>query len=478
MTVAIWSFILSLLAMTAVGALSYVNKKEETEDYLLASREVPAWLSALSAVSTNNSGFMFIGMIGYTYRLGIESIWLMIGWIAGDLCGWLFFYPRIRSQSEELDVNTMTGLFAKSGDRILRALMVAGGAITFVFLGVYASGQLKAGSTALHALFGWDLRVGALIAAGIVILYSFAGGIRADIWTDAAQSCVMIFSMIALVVTGWMEIGGPAALFENLEGQDPALTGLFPKNARFGLIAWLLGMAFTGFGAIGQPHLMTRYMAIKSVESMKSARVYYFLWYIPFFVSAIIVGLYCRALIPELAEREVARGLDEPTELALPIMAMELLPQVMVGITLAGLFAAIVSTADSQIIVCSGSLTNDIFPRWKDSYLASKIGTLTITALSLGIALLAPEGVFSLVLIAWSAMGASLGSILALSLLGRRPPQSVSLTMMAVAILVVIVWQVSDLDQDVFEMFPAMVAAFSVYGGWLGIRALKSRKTS
>lgn len=452
--------------MTAVGAMSFLERRKQPKDYLIASRQVPPWLSALSAVSTNNSGFMFIAMIAYTYRLGVETIWMMIGWTLGDLCGWLFFYPKVRVQSEEKQVNTLTGLLAKRGSGALRPLLFAGGLITFVFLGVYASGQLKAGSTALHALFGWDMTVGALIAAVIVVLYSFAGGIRADIWTDAAQSCVMIFSMLWLVGSGWREVGGPGALLANLRDQDPSLVSVLPEDPRFGVAAWLLGMAFTGFGAIGQPHLMARYMAIDSVESIKRARIYYFLWYVPFFAAAIIVGLYCRALIPDLAARPIAQGLDEPTELALPIMAMELLPEVFVGITLAGLFAAIVSTADSQIIVCSGALTHDMFPQWKDSYTASKLGTFLVTALALAIALLAPEGVFGLVLIAWSAMGASLGPILALSLFGRPPPQRVSLAMMGAAIVTVVVWQISDLDQHVLESFPGMVAAFGAYGAW------------
>lgn len=168
MLIAIWSFIICLVAMTAVGALSYLRKRKQPKDYLIASREVPPWLSALSAVSTNNSGFMFIAMIGYTYRLGIETIWMMVGWTLGDLCGWLFFYPRVRIQSEELQVNTMSGLLAKGRGKVLRPLMFMSGAITFLFLSVYASGQLKAGSTALHALFGWDMWVGALIATGII----------------------------------------------------------------------------------------------------------------------------------------------------------------------------------------------------------------------------------------------------------------------------------------------------------------------
>lgn len=168
--------------------------------------------------------------------------------------------------------------------------------------------------------------------------------------------------------------------------------------------------------------------------------------------------------MPELTDRPVAAGLEEPTELALPLITLELLPQVFVGLALAGLFAATVSTADSQIIVCSGALTHDIRPRWRDSYLASKIGTFAVTALALVIALFAPEGVFVLVLIAWSALGASLGSVLVIRLLRWPLSAATALTMMIVGLVVVIAWQLAGFDDDVFKLFPGMAAAFAVYG--------------
>src|SRR6056297_2921319 len=407
MSVTIISFVLILLAITATGAMSVIHKRRHPRDYLVASRRIPPWLSALSTVATNNSGFMFIGMIAYTYRLGIEAVWMMVGWVLGDMLMWLFVHPRVRRASADEDTRSLPGMVGTRlrDGTVMRPVVVLAGLITIVFLGVYAAGQLKAGSTALHALFGWDMEVGALIGTAIVILYSYAGGIRADIWTDAAQSFVMLVSMAMILVAGFMRVGGWEALAANLQAQDSSLVELLPEDLAFGIVPFVIGFMFAGMAAAGQPHLMTRIMSIESTGAIKRAGAYYFAWYVPFFLASIGVGLYCRALLPELPALPIAQDLRQPTELALPLITMELLPEVFVGLALAGLFAATVSTADSQIIVCSGALTQDVRPEWKESYLASKIGTFSVTGLALAIALFAPEGVFGLVLIAWSALG-------------------------------------------------------------------------
>src|SRR6056297_238190 len=309
MSVTIISFVLILLAITATGAMSVIHKRRHPRDYLVASRRIPPWLAALSTVATNNSGFMFIGMIAYTYRLGIEAVWMMVGWVLGDMLMWLFVHPRVRRASADEDTRSLPGMVGTRlrDGTVMRPVVVLAGLITIVFLGVYAAGQLKAGSTALHALFGWDMAVGALIGTAIVILYSFAGGIRADIWTDAAQSFVMIVAMAMILVAGFMDVGGWNALMTNLESQDPALVGWLPENPAFGIIPYIMGFMFAGFGATGQPHLMTRLMAIESMEAIKPARFYYFLWYIPFFIASVGVGLYCRAIIPEISSLPVAQ---------------------------------------------------------------------------------------------------------------------------------------------------------------------------
>jgi len=478
-TTVIISFVFFLAVFVVIGVSSIRARKGTADDYLLADRSVPPWLAALSAVATNNSGFMFIGQIAYTYRVGIESVWMMIGWVVGDLIAWQVVHPRVRRESEKIEVATVPALLGTTRDGEKRIIIVLAGLMTFVLLGVYAAAQLKAGSTALQTLFGWEPQVGAVIGAVIVVLYCFSGGIRASIWTDAAQSIVMILAMAILLIAASFEIGSPADLWSNLNEQDPELVTWFPTDLKFGFALYLLGMAFGGFGAIGQPHILARFMAIRSVEGVQQAKWIYFLWFIPFFVASIAVGLYARAYMPDLTSIPLTEGLTEfqATELAMPEMARRLLPDVLIGLTLAGLFSATMSTADSQILVCSGAITQDINPAWKNSYFASKLATLAVTGIALSIALFAGQGVFSLVLIAWSALGAGLGPALMLRLLGIQLSSLVITLMMTAGVGAVIAWNVIGLDGDVFKLLPGMVASFLMWPiGEMMQRFFTSRK--
>ena len=189
------SFLLFLGIFLGVGIYSATRKKETTEDYLVAGRDVHPWLAALSAVATNNSGFMFIGLIGTTYSEGISAMWIMIGWVFGDYLAWIARVPdRVREESERRGTLTIPSFL---GDGLVggRMVVVVAGIITLAFLGLYSAAQLSAGSKALNVLFGWDYSVGAILGAIIVVSYCFAGGIRASIWTDAVQSGVMLFAM-------------------------------------------------------------------------------------------------------------------------------------------------------------------------------------------------------------------------------------------------------------------------------------------
>ncbi|RFP90247.1 sodium/proline symporter [Rhodobacteraceae bacterium 63075] len=464
MTATIWTFVVVTLLVTLSGAAAVINKRETTEDYLLASRQVAPWLAALSTVATNNSGFMFIGMIAASYRLGIETVWMMVGWVIGDAIAWWRIYPRLRARSGAADTMTVTAILSTGPEGPRRGLVVVASALTFVFLGIYAAAQLKAGATALHALFGWHASVGIVIGAAIVILYSFAGGIRADIWTDAAQSAIMFFSIGLILIAGFLEIGGPEALVAKLTAQDPTLLGVWPSDLAFGPVLFVLGFVAAGLGTLGQPHLMTRIIAMDHTRGIRQARLFYFGWMIPFWSACILVGLYARAILPDLAGVTFA-GYQDSTELALPLLTMELLPDIFVGVALAGLFAATVSTADSQIILCSGVVTQDMVPRWKENYLASKLATVAVLVVALVVAILAPASVFNLVLIAWSALGVTLGPVLFIRLFRQPLPSGAGLAMMAVGLVTVIFWHLSDLDGSVFKMLPGLIAAFATY--WL-----------
>jgi sodium/proline symporter len=462
------TFLLSLLFFTGIGVLASRRRETTTHDYLLAGRTVPPWLVALSAVATLSSGFMFIGQIGLTYRIGLPSMWWLIGWTIGDLIAWLFLYQRLRQASEDRDQISALAMLGPRRTVRRRVLVPLAGVLTVFYLAMYAAAQLKAGSTALQSIFGMPANLGAILGAVIVVIYCYSGGIRASIWTDGAQSLVMLGSMALLTYAAGSHVGGPSVLMSQLASIDPALTSVFPQDPRFGFPVYFMGMICGGFGVVGQPHILVRSMAIEDAEKIRKARLYYFVWLIPFYVMAILVGLYARVLLPDLVSGEVLAS-----ERALPLLSIELLPDVAVGLMLAGLFSATMSTADSQIISCTSAVTQDIRPRWSDSYGASKLTTLGGTAVALAIAISSGSGVFSLVLDAWAVLSCTLGPLLIVSLFGLPCSEKMGVAMILVGFVVTNVWVTSSYANATYVNFPGMAAVFLTYFVLLGLRKLQ-----
>lgn len=458
------SFVFFLVLFTLIGVLSAKEKQSTSEDYLVASRSVNPWLTALSAVSTNNSGYMFIGLIGFAWRSGVEAMWITFGWIAGDLITWFWVHKRVRKQSEEVGAASVPALLAReSKAKVSRPIAIAAGLLTFFFLGSYAAAQLKAGSATLHALFNWPLWAGSVIGVVVVAIYCMSGGIRASIWTDSAQSIVMIFAMSILLYYCWAEVGGLSDLLAALEAIDPKLVELFPSGLLFGLGIYVLGFIFGGIGTIGQPHILIRFMAIDEVASIRKARAIYFVWYTFFSAAALAVGLYSRVLLPDLTKGLEGSAAVDATERALPTLAVEMLPALLIGVMLAGIFSATMSTADSQILSCSAAVTQDVFPRWQSSYTASKVATLSVAGMALVIALTANSGVFSLVLVAWSALASCLGPVLVVRLSRRPLPDWLALVMMVSGLGTILLWRGFGYSDAVFEALPGMMVPSVIY---------------
>jgi sodium/proline symporter len=461
-TVVVVSFILCLLLFLGVGIASATRRKNTSDDYLLASRNVGPWVAALSAVATNNSGFMFVGLIGATYSEGLSSLALMAGWVLGDYAAWLAGIPKaLRTRSEQAGCATIPSFLGhgiEGGDKVVKIA----GLIVLAFLGTYAAAQLTAGSKALHALFGWDLAAGAVLGAAIVVVYCFSGGIRASIWTDVVQSVVMFVAMNLLLLVGVSNAGGPAALWTSLYAIDPQLVNIVPVDAPFGFAMFLLGWLSAGFGVVGQPHIMVRAMAIDSAENVATARRVYVVWNMLFSISAVGVGLTARLLLAETT------GFDP--EIAMPALSMQLLHPVLVGLVLAGLFAATMSTADSQVLSCSAALTQDLLPRPRAGQNYNKLGTVVVTAIILMLALKG-SSVFALVVLAWSGLAASLGPLLVIRCLGRRVTSATAIAMMLGGLFAVLAWKYGfGYGVGLNEALPGMLAGFAVYGIGSSIR--------
>jgi len=450
-------FLFFLALFMGIGLASAAAARRTKADYYLASRSVGPMLSGLSAVATNNSGYMFIGVIGYTYAVGLASVWLMVGWIVGDFIASLIVHRRLRIATERTGEASFTAVIASwTGTRMPVWRRIAA-IVTVVFLGSYAAAQIAAGGKALEGVLGWDRQTGAWIVAAMVLSYSIAGGIRASIWTDVAQSIVMIVAMAVLVAAGFLALGGVGATlaqwhtipgFFDLTPPDLVLPGL-P-----GLALFIIGWLFAGLSVIGQPHVMVRFMALDSPSSMAAARAWYYGFFTAFYALATAAGMLARVLIPQLA--------DLDPEMALPTMAVHLLPPLLVGVILAGIFAATMSTADSLVLSCSAAITHDLLPIQAEHPALLKLATALVTAFALGIALMGSGSVFDLVILSWSTLAVAFGPLLLLLAFGRAVSQSRAILMMIGGIAVALLWRHLGLHNAVYEGLPGIVAGLLI----------------
>lgn len=453
----VYAFVGFLLLFTFVGLSSAWRSRGTKEDYYLASGSVSPWLVGLSAVATNNSGYMFIGVIGYTYATGLASIWLMIGWIAGDFLASLYVHKRLRSATSRCGEISYAGVLSQWYGQKHFSLQRLIGLISLLFLLTYAAAQLVAGGKALHVLLGWPLWSGSVAGAILVALYCFAGGIRASIWTDAAQSIVMILAMGTLLVVALANLGGTSGALVEMNAVD-GFMDWFPKDlvvpGFIGGALFILSWVVAGLSVIGQPHIMVRFMTLDNATSMGQAKAWYYLWFILFYCMATGVGLLARIYLPEVGAFDA--------ELALPTMAQQLLPPVLVGLILAGIFAATLSTADSLALSCSAAITHDLLPRNIEKTWLLKITTIIIVAVALLLALMNNQSVFSMVLMAWSGLASAFAPLLIVLCLGKRPSEIGSIAAVICGFVVALLWRQFGLNGLLYEGLPGMLAGFLI----------------
>ncbi len=462
------SFILFLAIFAGIGLSSALKREASTRDYYLAKSQVKPWLVGLSAIATNNSGYMFIGLIGYTYATGLAAIWLMIGWICGDFLASLFVHKRLREATSDSNEVSYAGVLSRWNGKPQPALQRVIGLISIAFLLVYASAQLVAGSKALHVLLDWPLWSGALIGAVMVAAYCYAGGIRASIWTDAAQSIVMIVAMALLLGTAITDLGGLTAVKSEMQNIDGFLDW-FPQDlvapGLLGAGLFILSWVAAGFSTIGQPHIMVRFMTLDNPSQMTQAKLWYYLWFCGFWSMATAVGLLSRIYLSDATLFDA--------ELALPTMAQALLPGFFVGVILAGIFAATMSTADSLVLSCSAAITHDILPHRIEDTKLIKLTTLGIVVAALAIAFSNNESVFNIVIMAWSGLASAFAPLLLVLCFGLKPSQNVAIIAIISGFTTALMWRWLGLHAAMYEGLPGVIVGLTIL--MIGSRLTKNK---
>lgn len=462
-------FVGYLLAMVGVGLWSARRQKSQ-EDYFLGGRGLSPLVTALSAVGSGRSAWLMIGAAGAAWTRGLSALWMFPGYIAAEFAVFVFLGPRLRRRSEEIGALTIPevlgGLAEGSrgepgGSRLPVRRLAA--LVVIIFLATYVSAQLAAGGKALEYAFGFDGNTwGLVITAGIVLTYTLLGGYHAVAMTDAIQSFLMLFGLLVVPILGCVLAGGPAAVRDGLMAVDPDLLSL--SN---GTIPLLGGLAI-GLGSFGNPHILVRTMSIEDAGGLRRSAWIGAAWNLLLASGTLGMGLVGRALYPEASNFP---GGD--TEQLYPLIGdavsrAYLLPA-FVGLLLATLFAAIMSTCDSQLLVVASSLVRDLRGPRTEGHEGSRslssarfavLGTLAVAvAMSFGDTTV----VNAFVLFSWAALGAAFGPPLLLLLFTRGTTGLGVVAGILSGAGMTVVWkQVLGKPFGLYELVPAFLLSLGV----------------
>ena len=452
------SFGLYTLVIIAVGLYSARFARRSDEDYFLAGRSLGAWIAALSASASSESGWVTLGLVGLAFTYGVSAYWIIPGCLLGFLFNWFVVAARLRDRSTKLGALTLPDLFAFNFQERLPLLRTLSVLVILVAMLVYVAAQLAAAGKAFSASFGLRYEFGVLVGVVIVLLYTVIGGFRAVCWTDFLQGLLMVGTLVVFPVYLLATSGGYGFVEQQLTGilnQDGyPLLKWTPDKTGPAFVGFLLGSGALGinFGYPGQPHVLIRFMALRRRREVIVGGVVSFVWGALVYWGAVTVGLMARAMTEGGAAwgrkmlAEDTRAVYE--ELGLVLSAMHMLPGVLAGMVLAAVLAAICSTADSQLVVAASSAANDLYARLfskEPSRPHMLVNRLVVIALGIGAVALVifdPVQVYSYVLkYGWAILGASFGPQIILLLLWKRASYAGCLAGMLTGFATALLWQ-------------------------------------
>ncbi len=451
-------FILYLVLMLVIGFIS-MKKAHSNELFLIGGRTLGPVASAISAGASDMSSWLLLGLPGAVFASGlVEGIWISLGLTIGAYLNWLIVAGRLRSLSERLNSVTLPSFLAKRFNDESGVLKITSTVVILIFFTLYVASGLKGGTKLFAHAFGASEEVAMTITTLVVVSYTFLGGYLAVCWTDLVQGLLMLAALAFCLILGLVGIGGSGV---DIAAINPAAfkvsTGWITAAS---LMAW-------GFGYFGQPHILARFIGIRDVQSVPRARRVGIIWMILCLVCATligIVGIGYDALHP-LAGVSGAGGDPERVFLAL---ATTLFHPVFAGFVLAAVLAAVMSTADSQLLVLTSSLTEDIpavqkMADAKKKWI-SRLGVVGFAILAWVIAANDQGSILAMVGYAWGGFGAAFGPVVILALCWRRTTKWGAFAgMLSGALVIFIVKNFIKIPGEYFyELMPGFIISFGV----------------
>jgi sodium/proline symporter len=454
------TFLAYLALMLGIGVWAY-RKTADSSGYFLGGRSLGPWPAALSAGASDMSGWLLLGLPGFAFTSGIESLWLAGGLLLGTWLNWLLVARRLRAYTYAADdALTIPEFFANRFGDPRHLLQAVSAFFVLLFFLFYTSSGLVAAGKLFETVFGFDYEMAVIVGTLFVVSYTLFGGFLAVSWTDLVQGLLMAAALLIVPVIAISADGGVGAMLGTLEGQNPELLTLWrdSEGNPLGLIA-IVSLAAWGLGYFGQPHILARFAGIRSGADVPKARRIAVTWSALSMAGAILVGLAGAAWVQTNAGGELA----DP-ETIFMVLVDALFHPVIAGILLAAILAAIMSTADSQLLVSSSALAEDFYRKLlrpgasqAEIVLVGRGAVVLLAMIALLLAFDPNSTVLGLVGYAWAGFGAAFGPVLVLSLYWRRMNHAGALAGVLVGGLTVVVWkQLSGGFFDLYEIVPGV----------------------
>lgn len=462
LTLLVYKFTLILIGLWAS------RRTHDDSDFFLGGRKLGAWVAAMSASASSSSAWTLLGVSGAAYAWGLSAIWLFPATVSGFLINWLWVAPRMMEQSRRRDTLTLTEFIA--GDRthplFSSVVKLSSVAIVFSFM-FYIAAQFQAAGHAFAASFGLSTNASISIGVAIIVIYTLLGGFWAVSVTDTLQGLLMVGTAVVLPIIALISVGGFGPLLDGL-----ARVSTTGEAELFGPWGGILGLAFVagtlgiGLGYPGQPHVVNRFMALRDPRALARGKIIAISWAVLIYAGMITLGWCGRVLFETIPDGEQVFFQS----------ANSLLPPVIAGIMIAAILSAIMSTADSQLLVAASSISWDwgLSSEKPDTgkqrgLWSTRVVVLLVSLVAMLLAMFAPAAIFSRVLFAWHAIGSAFGPLVILRLAGYEIDTRAILASIAAGFgLTVVIHFFPDAPGDWIERLVPLAVAFSI--AWLGRR--------
>ncbi len=401
---------LSCYLVTLLGIGLWARRRvDDSADFHLAGRRMGPVIAALSASTSSSSAWTLLGVSGAAWAWGLQAVWLIPATFLGFALNWFFVAQRLQRATRASGALTLVEFLATGTNRQQAAIRIFGSLIILFCFTFYVAAQFQAAGTAIATALPVTASTALVAGAAVVIAYVFLGGFWAASVTDALQGLMMLAVALVLPAVALIAVGGPAALGAGLAAlEEPGLLRLVDQPGLLLAMVFVAGLFGIGLGYPGQPHVVNRFMALEREDQVPRARAIALVWALLIFSGMVLLGWCGRVLMPGL----------EDAEAVLLSLGTELMPAAVAGVVTGGVLAAIMSTADSQLLVAGSAASHDL-SRGRFSLLLDRGAILLVGLAAVVLALQFPATIFDRVLFAWQALGNAFGPLLLVLLLGR-----------------------------------------------------------